>query len=275
MEKNKDCLISVIMSVYNAEDYLVDAIESILNQTYEDWEFIICNDGSTDGTQKILNQYKEKFPDKFVLLQNDSNKFLPYSLNRCIEAANGEYIARMDGDDKSVPDRFEKQIRFLQEHPEYDLVGAAMQRFDEKKLADLVKKPADVDRNFIRNDVPFNHATIMTYKRVYEALGGYTVSPRTVRGQDYDLWFRFFYKGFRGYNLQEPLYLVRENMAAIKRRTFKVRWNAFKTTCIGYKLLGFPRRWLVKPFCLAIGKSLVPYGLIKKYREYQGRKAAE
>lgn len=264
--------ISVIMSVYNCEKTLEQAIDSILAQTYADWEFIICNDCSTDGTQQILDRYRERFPDRFILLHNEQNMRLAYSLNQCLNYASGEYVARMDGDDYCAPDRFEKQIHFLMEHPEFDLVGSSMRRFNEQGLADSVRKPEHVDRYIMRNDVPFNHATIMTYRSVYEKLEGYVVAKRTNRAQDYDLWFRFFHAGFRGSNLNEDLYFVREDLNAIKRRTFSVRWNAFKTTRIGYRLLGFPRRWLVKPFVLMIAKSLVPYSLISAYREYQKKK---
>ena len=263
--------ISVIMAVYNCENTIREAIDSILMQTYDNWKFIICNDCSTDQTQSILEEYRDRFPDKFVILKNEKNMHLAYSLNQCLKYATGRYVARMDGDDRSAPDRFEIQVAFLQEHPEYDLVGTSMRRFNEDGLADTVDKPEFVDKYTMRTVVPFNHATIMTYPTVYEALGGYTVSERTNRAQDYDLWFRFFHAGFSGYNIQEPLYFVREDMNAIKRRTFKVRWNAYKTTRIGFRLLGFPRRWLIKPLLTVFLKSIVPYKAVYFYRKLQGR----
>lgn len=263
--------VSVIMAVYNAENTLRECIDSIMAQTYTNWQFVICDDCSTDKTAEILSEYQSLYPEKFLLLRNEKNMRLSYSLNRCIEHSDGKYIARMDADDKSTPDRFEKQVRFLQDHSEYDLVGTAMRRFAEDQEADVVYKPEKVDRYYMRKDVPFNHATIMTYLRVYRDLNGYTVSERTVRGQDYDLWFRFFAAGFRGYNLSEPLYHVREDLNAIKRRTFKVRWNAYKTTRIGFKMLGFPKIWLVGKFLSMIGKSLVPYRVILWYRKCQSK----
>ena len=257
--------ISVIMSVYNAEDTLRESIDSILTQTYADWEFVICNDASTDGTQKILDEYADNYPEKFILIKNDENKYLAYSLNRCLEIATGYYIARMDADDISDKNRFEKQVRYLQNHSDVDLVGSAMQRFNENGLGVVDAKPEHPDKYSLRYVIPFNHATIMTYKRVYDTLNGYTVSDRTIRGQDYDLWFRFYYEGFRGDNISEPLYYVREDKNAFKRRTFKVRWNGFKTTCIGYKLLGFPKRWLIKPAVRTLVKSLSPIKLMMWY----------
>lgn len=267
----ENATISVIMAVYNCEATLREAIDSVIAQTYENWQFIICNDCSTDRTQDILEAYQQQYPGKFILLKNEKNMRLSYSLNQCLKNATGGYIARMDGDDRSAPDRFEKQVAFLREHLEYDLVGTSMRRFNDDGLADTVDKPEFVDKYAMRTIVPFNHATIMTYPSVYEKLGGYTVSERTNRAQDYDLWFRFFHAGFSGYNIQEPLYFVREDMNAIKRRTFKVRWNAYKTTRIGFRLLGFPRRWLIKPLLTVFLKSIVPYKAVYFYRKLQGR----
>lgn len=272
MEDGKNAKISIIMSVYNCEKTLRESIDSILAQTYDHWEFVICNDASTDGTQAILEEYRAKYPDKFVLVSNETNMRLAFSLNHCLKYACGEYVARMDGDDISAPERLEKELAFLQAHPEYDAVGTHMRRFNEDGLADVMEAKEHIDKYDMRNGPPLFHATIMLPKRVYDALGGYTVAERTKRAQDYDLWFRFFAAGYAAYNLQEALYLVREDMNAIKRRTFKVRWNAFKTTRIGYKMLGFPKSWLVEKFFSMIGKSIVPYKLIYWYRKRQAKK---
>ena len=261
--------ISVIMGIYNCADTLPEAIESILAQTYPDWELILCDDCSSDGTYAVAESYANKYPGKILLLRNEVNSWLAYSLNRCLELASGEYVARMDGDDRSLPDRFEKQLSYLRAHPEVDLVGTAMQRFSSRGIADIDRKPEHPDRFTLRTTVPFNHATILTYRRIYDALGGYTVAERTNRGQDYDLWFRFFHAGFSGANMQEPLYLVREDLDAIKRRSFKVRWNAFKTTRYGYRLLGYPKWWIIRPAVSMVFKSLVPYRLIAVYRNWQ------
>ena len=93
--------ISVIMAIYNCADTVACAIDSILNQTYSDWELILCDDGSVDDTYKIAEEYKNKYPDKIKLIKNPSNQGLPASLNNCLKKASGKYIARMDGDDIS------------------------------------------------------------------------------------------------------------------------------------------------------------------------------
>ena len=113
----------------------------------------------------------------------------------------------------------------------------------------------------------------MTYKWVYDELGGYTVARRTRRGQDYDLWFRFFAKGFKGANIQEALYLVREDVNAIKRRSFINRWVTFPTIVYGYNLLGFPKVLILQDFCIRLAKSLVPLWIVEKYRNYQKNKS--
>ena len=100
---NQKSLISVLMPVYNVEKYLQEAIESILNQTYSNFEFLIINDGSSDKSGEIINSYNDS---RIVYLQNNKNKGLVYTLNYGISLAKGEYIARMDGDDISLPDRF-------------------------------------------------------------------------------------------------------------------------------------------------------------------------
>ena len=271
----KKGLISIIMAVYNCAPTLREAIDSILNQTYTNWEFIICDDCSTDNTLEIVKEYEAKYPDKFKVIQNETNSKLSFSLNHCLEYAQGEFIARMDGDDISVPDRFEKQVKYLREHPDVDLVSSLVQRFSDEGLADVISKPEFPDRFTQRNQVAFNHATVMTYKYVYDKCGGYTVSKRTVRSQDYDLWFRFFYHDFKGVNMQEPLYLMREDINAIKRRTIKVRYHILGITIHGFRLLHYPLHWYIKPVFVFIAKSMVPSFAVLAYRKHQAKKAGK
>lgn len=263
--------VSVIMSVFNCGDLVRTSIDSILAQTYTNWKMIICNDCSTDNTLEIINEYAKKYPDKFLIIQNEKNSRLAASLNHCLKYADGEYCARMDGDDYVTPDRFEEQVNYLKEHTNVDLVGTYMQRFNEDKFSDIVKVPLQPNKYTLKNAVPFNHGTIMTYKRVYDALGGYTVSDVTARAEDVDLWFRFFAAGFCGENIPEPLYFVRENVDAIKRRTVKSRWNAFKIRIYGYRLLKFPKRWIIKPFFVTLFKSLTPVCIVNIYRWFQSK----
>ena len=269
--KSNNETVSVIMSVYNCAETVSEAIESILNQTYSDIQFIICNDCSTDNTAEIVKDYAKK-DSRIVFIENEKNMRLPYSLNHCLKYVSGKYVARMDGDDISKPERFEKELEYIKSHPEYNLVGCAMQRFSNEGLADIVYAVDSPDYYTLKNRIPFHHATILTYKTVYDRLGGYTVSERTARCEDYDLWFRFYSAGFNGNSLKEPLYLVREDAQAIRRRTFKTRWNAFKTTKVGFDLLNYPKTWLIKPALKMIFKSLVPFKAIEFYRRWQSKR---
>lgn len=267
MNKEK---VSILMGVYNSENTVAEAIDTILNQTYDNWELIICDDCSTDNTYSVVNSYTQKYPEKIILIKNETNSKLAYSLNHCLEYATGYYIARMDADDRSTPDRIEKEVTFLKEHPDLQMVGTAVQWFDDENgLNKILYFPERPDKWILRKQMPFMHATFMTYKYVLESLNGYTVAERTKRAQDYDLYFRFFAAGYSGGNIQEPLYQVREDTNAFKRRTFSVRWNALKTTRIGYKMLNYPKWWLVEAYIISIAKGLTPLWLYKLLRKKQ------
>lgn len=235
--------ISVLMAVYNCQDTVRESIDSILAQTYDNWQMIICDDCSTDQTPQIIQEYKEKYPDKFILIRNEKNLRLAASLNHCLQYAEGEYSARMDGDDYVAPDRFEKQIAYLKAHPEIQLVGTLMQVFGAKGLGRIVPYKEFPDRYELRFGPCFAHATIMTYTEVYRKLGGYTVSKRTMRTQDYDLWFRFYAAGYTGGTLQEPLYFVREDENAFLRRKSKLYLWAIVTRWKGFRMLHYPIRY--------------------------------
>lgn len=240
--------ISVIMACYNCEKTVEKAIDSILAQTYKNWVMICCDDGSQDSTMEILQRYKEKYPDKFVIIQNDGNKMLPYSLNHCLEYVETDLVARMDADDWSLPERFEKQVEYLKSHPEIDLVGTGVTVFDgEQKIASIIKVPEPTKKTMLKMNA-FSHATIMTYKRVYDELGGYSLDPKVIRVEDVDLWCRFLAKDFKGYNLQEELYVVLEDRHAMKRRTLQARINSAKTRSHGYRLMGFQGICCVTPY---------------------------
>lgn len=264
--------ISILMGIYNCAATLPEAIDSIISQTYTNWELILCDDCSTDGTYKVAQSYQLKYPKKIILLRNEKNSKLAATLNHCLEYATGEFIARMDGDDRSVPERFQKQICYLNEHPEYDLVGTAMRRFSDAGEADILYSIDNPNYYTLHGHIPFHHATIMARRKVYETLDGYVVSKRTERGQDYDLWFRFYYAGFQGNNLRESLYMVREDANAIRRRTIKTRFYSLQTTWIGYKLLGYPKFWLIRPTVETIIKSLTPHKITEIYRKWQSKK---
>ena len=122
--------ISVLMGIYNCAPTLQEALDSLYAQTYQDFKIILCDDGSKDDTFKIAEENAKKH-ENVIVIKNERNMGLNYTLNHCLEYADTEYIARMDGDDICLPTRFEKEIKFLDEHPEYAVVSAPMIYFDE------------------------------------------------------------------------------------------------------------------------------------------------
>lgn len=264
--------VSVIMATYNCAHTLQEALDSLAAQTYRNWDLVVCDDASTDDSHAMLVRFADGNPNKVTILRNEVNSKLAFSLNRCLEHASGDYIARMDGDDISRPERLAAQVAALDNAPDVAVVGTAMQRFDATGIKDVIRLDPAPTRQSMRRGVPFAHATIMMRPETYAALGGYTVSRRTERTEDYDLWFRFFAHGFKGYNLQEPLYLVREDGAAIRRRTLSVRWQGYQTTLFGFRLLGYPRRWYIRP-TLELLKILIPPGVVGAYRRWQHRRS--
>ncbi|MBU1092676.1 glycosyltransferase, partial [Patescibacteria group bacterium] len=125
----KQPTISVLLSVFNGASYIEAAVESILHQTFRDFELIIVDDGSVDETSKILDKFTD---DRIVRLANEKNLGLIKSLNKALAVAQGEFIARMDADDISLLDRFQKQLVYMREHPEIGVLGTAMTQVDEQ-----------------------------------------------------------------------------------------------------------------------------------------------
>lgn len=266
--------VSVIMATYNCEKTIEKAIDSILAQTYTNWIMIICDDGSTDGTMEILNRYAAEYPNRFLILQNAENKKLPFSLNRCLAHVETELVARMDGDDWSTPDRFQKQVEFLLKHPEYDLVGTGVAVSDgETNYASIIKVPVPTKETMLKDNA-FSHASIMTYKRVFDALGGYSEKPTVERVEDVDLWCRFLAAGFRGYNLPDELYVILEDDNAVKRRTFRARINEAHTRSHGYYQMGFRGLTYLKPYWIVL-KAFVPKFVYKKIHDWRLRNRSE
>ena len=247
-------LVSIIMGAYNCEKTVGKCIESVINQTYTNWEFVICDDCSTDRTLDVLKKYAKE-DSRIKVIKNKKNSKLAYSLNHCLKYCKGVYIARMDADDECVPKRLEKQVLFLDIHRDTDVVGSAAKIFDGEKITGIRKLKEIPTKKDVLKGPTFMHPTIMMRKKVYDALEGYTVANRTIRGQDWDLWFRFFAKGYKGYNLQEPLLIYHESVGDYKKRTLKTAIMYTQTALFGYGLLRVPFYqyiYVVKPLIAAL-----------------------
>lgn len=217
--------ISVIMGVYNCEQTLTDAIESILRQTYDDWELIICDDGSDDRSYKIAERFQKEYPDKIVLLKNKTNSGLGFTLNHCLTVATGEYIARMDADDLCVNNRLEKQLKVMEQEPEISIVSSDMSYFDENGTWGIISHPLYPQPNDFVHGKPFCHAPCLVKREAYDKVNGYSVSKWLMRVEDYYLWVKMYEEGFKGKNMHETLYMMRDDCNAYKRRRFKYRLN--------------------------------------------------
>lgn len=257
-------LVSVIMGVHNGSKTIARAIDSILNQTFIDYEFIICDDASTDSTAEIISKYIKK-DNRIKYLKNDTNSGLAFSLNNCISISNGVYIARMDDDDISHPDRFEKQVAFMNEHPQYAIVGCSRRTFDKDGVWNTFGQGRELTKEDIIMCNIFTHPTVMIRKDALVQSGCYTVSERTLRGQDFDLWCKMYAAGFKGFVLPDVLFDYYEDRNKIKEIKAKYRVNNFKTHMIWRKKLGLSPRFDVYAYkeLLAI---LIPQKLLVMYK---------
>lgn len=212
------------MGIYNCENTLDEAIQSLLDQTNQQWKLIMCDDGSKDNTYKKAKSYAEQH-ENIILIQNDKNMGLNYTLNHCLEYVDTEYVARMDADDISLPTRLEKEINFLDGHHEYAIVSTPMIYFDENGDFRVGKGNGEVIKSDFIKGTPFCHAPCMVRSEAYRKVRGYTVAEKLLRVEDYHLWYKMYLYGYRGYNLKEPLYKMRDDRDAKNRRKYKYRIN--------------------------------------------------
>jgi glycosyltransferase involved in cell wall biosynthesis len=204
-----DVLVSVVLPVYNAELYLEEAIKSILKQTYKNFEFIIVNDGSNDSSLEIIEKLMKN--DSRIVLVNRENKGLVYTLNEGIRLAKGKYIARMDADDVSLSDRFEKQINFM-ESKKLDICGSHFAMIDESSnLLNFVLVPLSHETCSLSlaSKVPFAHPSVMIRKSFLDENNLLYGQSQYQIAEDIDLWIRMFDKGAIFGNFDEILFQYR------------------------------------------------------------------
>lgn len=236
--------ISVIMGIYNCEDTLGEAIDSVLKQTEVSWELILCDDGSDDGTYDVARRYHEKYPDKIILLKNEQNRGLNYTLNKCLKAAHGTYIARMDGDDKCSANRFEMELKVLENEADLAIVSSDMEYFDETGCWGRISHPEYPEKRDFVKGTPFCHAPCMVRKEAYEKVGGYSEANWLLRVEDYHLWVKMYAAGYKGKNIHLPLYQMRDDRKAYTRRKFRYRVNEAAVKIYMVKALKLPK-WMV------------------------------
>ena len=197
--------ISLIMSVYNGESYLSEAIESVLSQTFEDFELIVINDCSTDGTGEILNRYSQQ-DSRVKVYTNEENLRLPSSLNKAMSYAQGKYIARMDADDICLPERLEKQYKFMEENPDIALSSCKFMTLKNGIVSSGGcggKNDRDSIKALLLVTNPILHPGIIAKADIIKKLG---YDKEFTCTEDMELWTRFV---MEGYNVEiMPDYLM-------------------------------------------------------------------
>lgn len=199
--------LSVIMSVYEEnEEYLCLAIDSIINQSYKDFEFIIVLDNPKNTKALTILKYYEKKDSRIKLLINESNIGLALSLNKAAKEASGKYLARMDADDISMPERFQKQIAFMKKNPQITVLGINKIEIDEK--GEIVARGTLLPTTTHKTAKILKYSNIMVHPGViirkvdFDKIGGYRYFPVS---QDFDLWLRFVSNGYKIVNINEYL----------------------------------------------------------------------
>ena len=261
--------VSIAMGVYKPRhDYLIYSVESIISQTFDDWELIICDDGSDDVATEALLKDVSALDPRIRVVGYGENRGLAFALNTCIENARGEFIARQDDDDRSLPQRLARQIEYLDGHFECAFVGAEASVFDGKGQWGHIGLEADpAPRSFLWNS-PYVHPTVIFRREALDAVGGYRVAPETERVEDYDLFMALAAAGRDGHNIKEDLYEYRIDRDAEKYRPMRVRLNEARVRARGFKALGLGFKalpYVAKPIVLGLmpGKLM---GAIRRTR---------
>lgn len=218
----KNALVTVLMPVYNAQRFLGEAIESILNQTFRDFEFLIIDDGSTDSSVEVINSYQDS---RIRLITNKENLGISATLNKGIELASAELIARMDADDISYPTRLEKQFNFFKLNSDFALLSTWAREVDEDKNPLLIEK---WESEFYYYNLTFEcriyHPTVMYKRSAVIEVGKYS----TPYCEDYNLWWKISRK-YKIANLEEVLLDYRSTAESLSRVSRKTEYESAQT----------------------------------------------
>lgn len=220
-------LVSVVMSAWNEERYVGKTIESILSQTFTDFEFIIVNDGSTDKTQHVLDDFASR--DKRIkIIVNEANIGMAQSLNRGIENAQGDYLARIDAADTAHPSRLEKQVRFLYDNPEIYIVGTYAYWIDEDgKTIGEWRVPEVIEYGKLFKSQIAIHPSIMTKRELFKKIGLYTVKYDI--SLEFDLYLRASKYRLGIANVPEFLTCVMSRDQGLTQTNLRTtQWHQFK-----------------------------------------------
>lgn len=257
--ENNSLTATVLMSVYNDEVFVEEAIKSILPQLTNDIELLIIDDSSTDRSSKILQDFESQYL-QIRLIRNEQNRGLGYCLAIGTEKAKGRYIIRMDADDICLPDRFSKQISFLEQNPDIDIVGGSAIEIDEKGNKGVTRQ-MPLSHEEILQVIwanPFIHSTVAFRREKIMKTGNYNAQIR--RRQDYDLWFRCAKQGLQFTNLSEPLIYYRFTANSHKKQRLNQAIDQAKIGWNGCRMLNLPK-WQYLAVAVPILRAIFPSNL--------------
>lgn len=253
--ETENVVISVVMGVYNPEDTkaLELAVDSVLNQTFRAFEFLIYDDCSRPDVAAVL-RHIVKQDNRIRLLRGAENRGLAHALNECIREAKGRYIARMDADDVSAPERFRRQYEFLELHKEYAFVGLNAELFDAHGVWGFRRMERHPGVNEFLKYSPYVHPSVLFRKNVLEAACGYLETKDTRRCEDYELFMRLYCMGYHGCNIDGKLFAYREDRKWYDKRKLRQRVAEAKIRYRGFKNMGIlhPKNmvYVIKPIVL-------------------------
>ena len=251
-------LVSVIVACYNGESYIDECLESIVNQSYQNIEILICDDASTDDSYAMLKKWQIK-ESRIVLLRNNQNVHSAGSRNACIDLAKGKYVLIQDIDDISKVNRVSVLVNTIKNN-KVDFVSSRMATIDDSGQIDynniLKHKKSPSKYDFLWG-ISFNHPATLFRKEILNKVNGYRVAKETRGAEDYDMFMRMYAYGAKGINISETLYLYRTVAADSKMLNFKNRIKECKIRYKGFKqlnilVIGFPM--VFKPLIVLVIK---------------------
>ena len=235
--------ISVLLCVHNPDKKeLYQAVCSVIAQTFKDWEMILYDDGSDEAYEAFIYEIS-CLDTRIRYVRNPVHHSLAYGLNQSLKMAAGEYAARMDADDVSTPERFHKQLAFLESHRQYLWVGSNVALINSQgEIWGERRYPMTPEsRDFLKYS-PYAHPAVMFRRKELLEFGGYFKGESACRGEDYELFMRLLSAGARGFNLQEILLHYRETESSYGRRKLR-----FQLQEAGIRFTGFRRMGIVTP----------------------------
>ena len=265
--------ISVLMGLYYQRDSLQllrRSIRSSLEQSFSNFEFLICDDGSSQMARSCIRTFAEKDP-RIRMVERCDLFTLSAKLNACLREAKGPFIARMDDDDYSHPDRFEKQVSYLKENPGINICGSNVELWENGRYIGKQKLPEHPDVKDFLFTQPYIHPSIMFRRSALLTVEGYSEDKRCILCEDYDLLLRLYEKGCQGVNLQECLLDYTVSDTAKSGRKMPARWNEVVTRYRRFRSLNLlPLAWpyVIKP--IAVG--LLPKKIVQEMKKKRNEK---